>query len=424
MASSFPGKCRGKLLAEDEKKIQDNWCYLKENIETGIYTLIDYFYKNSLIDMKVKTRLHNCDETKKSEELLNVVMNSGPDGYNRFLECLKEAGFNGVVKQLKLECCSVDCVAEHIEKTGNEREIRIVLIGKTGVGKSSLGNTLLHLIGEDKFVSAVSAGSITDSNLLKERVTRVDKENILLKVLDTPGLSDTRKSNTEIASDLVRCINDLGPGPHVFVFVFKIDRIDDSVMTNIEYLKDIFGVCLEKYGVIVFTGKDHLEEKPFEEYLKTAKPEFKVFLSDYCKDRFAVINNKHRDKNDVEEIKKLIIKTIEDNGCDFYRNEMYEEAKTMYEEKLRVIEEEKVKVEKELQDKFIREKKEKEELIIVLDQETKEKIRIEDQLNREKREKEQLRNDFKEKLDQEIKEKVKVEKEWKDKLNCEKREKE
>ncbi|KAK6177396.1 hypothetical protein SNE40_015505 [Patella caerulea] len=119
MASSFTGKCRGKLLAEDEKKIQDNWCALKEHIESDTEILIDRFFQISLIDTTVKKRLQNCNETKKAEELLNIVMDSGPDGYERFLKCLKETGFTGAVRLLELECKSGDCVAEHIEKTGN-----------------------------------------------------------------------------------------------------------------------------------------------------------------------------------------------------------------------------------------------------------------------------------------------------------------
>ncbi|XP_050391356.2 reticulocyte-binding protein homolog 2b [Patella vulgata] len=226
-------------------------------------------------------------------------------------------------------------------------EVRLILIGKTGVGKSALGNSLLDLSLDTRFLSKSSAASVTSCNSCKHCVREVDGDKYLFKILDTPGLLDTKISHQNVKNELAKCMIHLAPGPHIFSFILPIDRIDGHVMETVEKYKELFGECLEKFGVIIFTKKDALDGT-FDEYLEDVKPEFKEFLEGYCGNRYSLIDNKNPRPDDVNGILSLLLKTKRNNNGKHYRDAMFEEAKKLYEDKLQQKEDEKTKVEREL----------------------------------------------------------------------------
>ncbi|OVA16331.1 AIG1 [Macleaya cordata] len=215
------------------------------------------------------------------------------------------------------------------ELTSSSGEFRtVVLVGRTGNGKSATGNSIL---GRRAFKSKASSSGVTSTCELQRTVLR---DGQVVNVIDTPGLFDFSAGSEFIGKEIVKCINLAKEGIHAVLVVFSVrTRFSKEEEAALQSLQTFFGERITDYMIVVFTGGDELEDndETLADYLGRECPEPLKNVLRLCKNRVVLFDNKTKDESkrvqQVQQLLTLVNMVMVDNGGQPYSDEFFVELK-------------------------------------------------------------------------------------------------
>lgn len=182
---------------------------------------------------------------------------------------------------------------------------RVILIGLSGGGRSSAGNTIL---GSERFPTGCGFEPVPAEVVSGSAAV----EGCWITVVDTPGFTARDSDEDQLEKRLGMMEEQSDPGPHAVVFVVRIGRMSREDSALLTALREMFYDHPSNFSMVLFTHGDELRGRSIDQMIQSNS--CVSTLVSMSRDRFCVFdNNQKGNRKQVREFLRHVENIISEN---------------------------------------------------------------------------------------------------------------
>lgn len=186
-------------------------------------------------------------------------------------------------------------LAEGCEMNPRPSELKVLLIGRRGAGKSTVGNSL---VGRPVFETKFSNNPVTTKFKSESRMWRKRK----IMIIDGPDLS--------YSEDLISDLRKKTPkGPHAFLLVTPLGSFAERDKKLLDTIQSSFADEVTKYMAILLTRKEDLGGEEVETFLKS-NADLRELIQK-CGGRSSVFNYRATGEEEQRQVDELLQRLVD-----------------------------------------------------------------------------------------------------------------